>query len=185
MAAPVFSLACAAYGAGARQRPHSHEELQITVVLVGGVEEHVGAAVERATALSVVVKDPGVVHDDVFGRSGALTARLSLPATTFTDLVEHPRRAGAWRWSHDARVALPFLRLVRRGVEGEQHFPGDDDDVLDFLAAISARLAAPHHPDAPRWLADAVQGVQEDWRPGLTVRDVARLAGVHPVYFAR
>jgi AraC-like DNA-binding protein len=61
----------------------------------------------------------------------------------------------------------------------------DHDDILDILAAISARFAVPTRRGEPRWLADAVAGIRDGWRAGLTVRDVARAAGVHPVYFAR
>jgi AraC family transcriptional regulator len=181
----TFSLVSAGYGAGAHQAPHTHECLQISMVLRGAIEERVGASVERATALSVVVKDPGVIHDDHFGRDGAVTAQLSLQHTSLADLVEHPRRAPAWRWTHESMVAIPFLRVVARGLEGQRHFTRDDDDIIDLVAAVSARLHAPAPACQPRWLEDAVAQIRDDWRPGLTVRDVARAAGVHSVYFAR
>jgi AraC family transcriptional regulator len=181
----AFSLVSSGYGAETRQAPHAHDELQITVVLRGTVEERVGTSLERASALSVVVKDPGVIHEDHFGRAGALTAQLTLQRTTLADLVEHPRRALAWRWTHDAMVAIPFLRIVERGLEGRRHFARDDDDIVDLVAAVSARLRVPAGVGQPRWLEDAVAQVRDDWRPGLTVRDVAQAAGVHPVYFAR
>ena len=181
----VLSLVASGYGAGTRQASHTHDDLQITLVLRGTVEERVGASLERASALSVVVKDPGVIHEDHFGHAGALTARLSLERATLADLVEHPGRASAWRWTHEATVAIPFLRIVARGVEGRRHFARDDDDILDLVAAVSARLHEPARAGQPRWLEGAVAQVRDDWRPGLTVRDVARSAGVHPVYFAR
>ncbi len=181
----MLSLVASGYGAGTRQAPHAHDDLQITVVLRGNIEERVGGSLERASALSVVVKDPGVIHEDHFGRAGALTAQLSLKRATFADLVEHPGRAAAWRWAHEAMVAIPFLRIVARGLEGHRQFARDDDDILDLVAALSARLHVPARAGQPRWLEDAVAQVRDDWRPGLTVGGVARAAGVHPVYFAR
>jgi len=180
----VFRLASTGYGAWTRQAPHAHDELQITVVLRGFVEERVGGATERASALSVVVKDPGVVHADQFGRDGTLTAQLSIAGVTFTELVEPARRAPAWRWTHEPAVALPFLRIVTRGVQGHRDFALDDDDILDLLAAVSARCR-PTPVGQPRWLEEAIGRVRDDWRPGLTVSALARAAGVHPVYFAR
>lgn len=185
MRSTLFDLSPVAYHAGTRQAPHAHDDLQITVVLRGHLEERVGASVERASALSVVVKDPGVVHDDHFGPAGALTARLSLHGATLADLVEHPARGEAWRWTHDARVAVPLLRLVSRGLGGHRQFAGEDDDIVDLLAAVSARLCVPHRAGGPRWLASVVQQARDDWQPGLTVGDLARAAGVHPVYVAR
>jgi AraC family transcriptional regulator len=181
----VLSLVPSGYGAGTRQAPHAHDDLQITVVLRGNIEERVGGSLERASALSVVVKDPGVIHEDHFGQAGALTAQLSLERATFADLVEHPGRAAAWRWAHEAMVAIPFLRIVARGLEGHRQFARDDDDIVDLVAAVSARLHVPARAGQPRWVEDAVAQVRDDWRPGLTVGDVARAAGVHPVYFAR
>ena len=181
----VLSLVASGYRPGIRQAPHAHDDLQITVVLRGSVEECVGTSVERASALSVVVKDPGVIHEDHFGRAGALTAQLSVPRATVADLVEHPTRATAWRWTHEPMVAIPFLRIVARGLEGQRHFPHDDDDIVDLVAAVSARLHVTERAGQPRWLEDAVAQARYDWRPGLAVRDVARAAGVHPVYFAR
>ena len=181
----MFTLACSPYSPGVHQPAHAHDDLQITIVLRGSLEERVGATVERATALSVVVKDPGVVHDDRFGTAGALTARLVLGRTALADLVEHPSRARGWRWLHGAVLVRPFLRIVRCGVDGHRAFAVDHDDILDILAAISARFAVPTPRGEPRWLADAVAGIRDGWRAGLTVRDVARAAGVHPVYFAR
>ena len=182
---PVFSLVSDSYHAAEWQPPHDHEDLQITVVLRGTVEERVGRSVERASALSVVVKDPGVMHSDHFGPSGAVAARLSLPHTTLAELVEHPGRALAWRWMHDPAVAIAFLRIVARAADGHRRFAADDEGILDLLAAISARYGAQAPVGVPRWLQDAVARIRDEWRPGLTVRDIARSAGVHPVYFAR
>jgi len=181
-----FTLSCSPYAPGSRQPPHAHDDLQITLVLRGSLEERVGTIVERATALSVVVKDPGVVHDDRFGTAGALTARLTVPCTALADLVEHPNRALAWRWMHGGTLATPFLRIVRRGVEGHRQFAADHDDIVDIVAAVSARLGvSTPSGKPPRWLADAVAGIRDGWCAGLRVRDIARAAGVHPVYFAR
>ena len=182
----VFSLVSAPYVADSRQPAHSHGELQITLILRGGVEERVGASVAEAGALSVVVKDPGVVHADRFGREGALTTRLSLRGgALLADLVDHPTRARAWKWTHDPALAIPFVRLVQRGLRGETRFAVDDDDIVDLLAAASARAHVASEGGQPAWLAAAIARVEDGWVPGLTVRDVARAAGVHPVYLAR
>lgn len=74
---------------------------------------------------------------------------------------------------------------MARGLEGHRRFSTDDDDVVDLVAALSARVHGPRRAEQPKWLEDAVGSVRDDWRPGLTVREVARHAGVHPVYFAR
>ena len=172
------------YTCGTKHPPHAHEELQISIVLRGTVIERVGSMVEQASALSVVVKDPCVTHENSFG--DALIARLSARRLAFGDLVEHPSRAIAWRWTHDASIAAPFLRIVARGAPNKRQFlTTADDDLCDLVAALSASAASPARGEAPAWLRDAVAQIREGWRPGLTVQDVARAAGVHPVYLAR
>lgn len=181
----MLSLVSSAYGSGTRQPLHTHDELQISIVLRGTIEESVGRSVERASALSVVVKDPGVRHADRFGDSGALTAQLKVRDTTLADFIEHPNRALAWRWTHDSTIATPFLRVVARGLAGQRTFAADDDDIVDLIAAVSARVVVPVRAGRPRWLEEMVARVRDDWRAGFSVRGVAREAGVHPVYFAR
>jgi AraC family transcriptional regulator len=185
MCPPTLRLVSSPYAPGSRHAPHAHEELQITLVLRGDLYERVGNRLERAAALSAVVKDPGVMHADDFGPVGALTARLSVKRCVFADLVEHSARAQAWRWVHEGIVAAPFLRLVARAVTGERVFAAHDDDVVDLVALLSARRHVSVTGEPPTWLCDAVAQMNEGWYPGLSVRDVARSAGVHPVYLAR
>jgi AraC family transcriptional regulator len=180
-----LSLAASAYPAHSCQHEHAHNELQLTILLTGSVRERVGSQIQHAGPLSVVVKDPGVRHADQFGGAGALTARLSAPSTTFSDLVEHPARALDWRWLHGGGAAMPFLRLVSRRIAGEIRFPVDDDDLSDLLAVLSARHCSPDRGQPPVWVRQAVLQIRDGWHAGLTVRDVAGAARVHPVYLAR
>jgi AraC family transcriptional regulator len=181
----TLSFAADGYRAGTRHPAHRHDALHLSLVLRGRVAETVGRATEYASALSVVAKDAGVVHANDFGVAGARLARLTLPAGTVGALVDDPARAPGWRWTHDPSVAEPFLRLVRRGRAGAAAFGADDPDLLDLLAAFTARPAASARGRPPAWLAETMAELRETWRPGLMVTDVARRAGVHPVYLAR
>ena len=181
----TFILFPARYESSVRHAPHSHEEMHLSLVLRGGLYEFANGKEERGEPLSVVLKDPGVVHADDFGRDGAVMAQLGIRSAVFADLVDDPHRARPWIWSHGAVSAAPFLRILSRGRTGERRFADDDEDVVDLLASLSARRADPPTGDAPRWLRDAAAQLEEGWRPGLSVRDVARAADVHPVYLAR
>ncbi len=180
-----FGVDVSWYVPGTRHTPHAHEELQISLVLKGSLVESVGGRVEQAGALSVAVKDPQVTHEDQFGREGALLVRLCVRGRGIADLVEHPDRAYPWRWTHDAAVARPFLRIVGRSTRGPVKLTSTDDDITDLLAALSARSAAPASGEPPAWVRDVVARIRDGWSPGLTVHDLAHAAGVHPVYLAR
>jgi AraC family transcriptional regulator len=181
-----LTLAATAYRPNSRHPAHTHDELQVTIVLTGSVCERVGSQIECAEPLSVVVKDPGVRHADDFGAAGAVTARLSARHITFSDLVEHPRRSPDWRWLHGGgSAARPFLQLVFRRAAGETMFSLDDADLVDLFAAVSARHCRPARGQPPAWLRNTVAHIRDGWHPELRMRDVAHAARVHPVYLAR
>lgn len=176
---------CTTYAGGLHQPPHRHDELHLSLVLRGRLAETVHGHTEHAAALSVVAKDPDVVHADAFGPEPVSIARLSLPNLGVGALVDAPDRAFAWRWSHDPTVARCFLRLVQRAAGAHDSFAADDAEVLDLLAALTARAA--HRPAGtpPAWLAATIERLRAEWQPGTRVAHVARTAGVHPVYLAR
>lgn len=181
----TLTFHAAGYRPGTRHLPHEHDELHLSLVLSGRVAETVGRVTELASALSVVAKDTGVIHANDFGAAGARIAQLGLPRGTIGALVDDPSRSAGWRWTHDTRVARPFLRLVHRASEGAAAFAADDPDVLDLLAAFTARPAVTPRGRPPAWLERTMRDLRESWYPGLRVTDVARRAGVHPVYLAR
>jgi AraC family transcriptional regulator len=181
----TLAFDASAYAADARHRPHRHDELQLSLVLGGAVAETVGGVTEHAGLMSVVWKDAGVVHADEFGPDGARIARLTLQGGPVTALLDDPRRAHDWRWAHDVTVARSFLRLLARARHGETSFDASDVDVVDLLAALTARRIVPASGAPPAWLAQTMEEVRYRWHPGMTAATVARRAGVHPVYLAR
>jgi AraC family transcriptional regulator len=181
----ALDLAVSTYQDGTRQRPHSHDELHFSLVLSGRVSEDVGRVTEYGSPLSVVAKDSGVVHANSFDPLGCRMARISLKGGTLGALLDDMKRGQSWRWTHDARVARPFLRLVHRATLGVKSIQSDDADLVDLLAAFTARPVDSYQGAPPVWLSDTIEGLHNGWVPGTTVADIAQRAGVHPVYLAR
>jgi AraC family transcriptional regulator len=173
------------YAGGSRQPAHAHDEVHLSLVLRGQLSETVGTATVLAGPLSVVLKDAGVVHADTFGAGGATIARVNFRGGGVEALMGVGSAELAWRWSHHPAVAAAFLRLVQRAVRGDRRFPAADPDLLDLLAAIMARPASASPGAPPRWLREAMAKLRGAWHPRLAVSDIARDAGVHPVYLAR
>lgn len=187
-----LAFAADVYPAGTRHAPHYHDTLQVSVVLSGHVVETVGGITEHARALSVVCKAPGLVHANTFGDRGARVARLTLPVHDLSHVLDDRTRTTAWRWTHDPVIAAPFLRLVQhahgqhaKGQHATTDFALDDPDVVELLAGLTARTLRASDGKPPRWLDETITRLTAEWRPGLRVSDVARRAGVHPVYLAR
>jgi AraC family transcriptional regulator len=174
-----------AYRAGTRHAAHQHDELHLSLVLCGHVAETVAGVTVWGGALSVVAKDSGVIHADDFGPAGAKLARLTLPSGTIGALIDDPVRSREWHWTHDAAAAVPYLRLVRRSRGATCSFAADDPDLVDLFAAVTARRAPQARGKPPLWLVQTMQELYSARRRARTVADVARRAGVHPVYLAR
>lgn len=181
----ALSLQITRYPSGLHQPPHAHDELHLSLVLRGAVAECIGGRTELLGSMSVVSKDPGVVHANAWGNDGAVLARLSITGQGLRDLAHDPRVHKVWTWIHDIAVAAPFLRLVSRARTADSTVSPDDTEASDLVAALAWGRDPRGRGAPPAWLRDAVALVREGWRPGLSVADVARHAGVHPVYLAR
>lgn len=179
--ATSFAFAFSRYEPGVAHPAHDHDEMHLSIVLGGSLEERVGGAVVSAGPLSVVCKDPGVRHADRFGPRGAALARLSV-GSALRELIDPGRDSRGWIWRHTPELARPFLRLVARARNSAAVYAVDDDDVVAVLSALTAR-PEPTRGAPPAWLRTAVERVR-DGAVG-SVSALARQVGVHPVYLTR
>lgn len=184
MVAPPPSLVLhrAAYAGVLVQPRHAHAELQISMLLRGGVEETVAGATATGVPLHIAIKDAGVEHANRWAPSGAGIARLELADATIAALTGDTT-APEWRWRFDTAAARAFLRIFADA--SRTHVAADDVDVVDLLAALVARPTSVTSGAPPAWLVEVVRRVDATWVPSLDTAQLARAARVHPVYLAR
>ena len=169
------------YAPGYRQAPHEHDITGITLVVDGGFRERARGREEHASALSVVVKPAGTVHDDVVGPRGARTVLVELDDPTV--LLEDPRDLGPWRWLHAGPGVGPLLGL-RRALLEPAGGPDPGEMVLELLGEV-ARGPAPAPHDPPAWVRRAREALDDHAPKGIRVRDLAAELDVHPVSLTR
>lgn len=180
-------IRCVRYPPAYRHATHAHSRRSITLIVQGDLEERVGADRVRASALSLVVKPPGVDHADAFGPDGATTVQIIVSEEDESRLGAESGGFGPWRWVHAGAAARPMLEWLRRmRAPGAARSPGRASEEADdlFIEAVSA-LAAPAPRRAgppPRWLAGAHAALSAE---AVSVRSVAAHARVHPVHLAR
>jgi AraC-like DNA-binding protein len=162
------------------QALHAHDVASLTLVVRGQIEERVGAHVERAGPLSVVVKPVAVWHSDTFGPNGATTLQIVLSAQDASHLAAGTPRLSHWCWSHAAAPARKLLEIFNLASDAAapDAAVSADEFVLEAVAAFEPVTA----PRAwPRWL---LEGKERLVSSAQSIRSIASAVGVHPVHFA-
>lgn len=158
---------------------HSHDDAHFVLATRG--RYLTTARGEAAEGPVLVYNPPGVVHRDRFAGEGGWFLAVSFGAGAWRDLA--PRAA-------DNALRLTRPGSLRKALALTRAATAEDPDAL-HLEALALELAgdvdratpASGHP--PPWLATAEAFIADQLAAGITVGDIARAAGVHPVHLAR
>lgn len=158
---------------------HSHDDAHFVLVLAGRYVSSAHGMPAVCASPALVYNPPGTVHRDCFRGLEGRFFTLSIPADALGDR------------------ALP-TRAIRPGALSERHafalraaLHGDDSAALDIETGLEVLLDSLQHrqrlecSDGPAWLARARDRLRDDCADPPRIDDLARLAGVHPVAFAR
>lgn len=180
----AFSVSLSDYRSGLRQSWHCHEEPILTLILAGYVREEVKCVDTVAGPLKVGVKPAGLPHTDHFWRDGLQALRLSFAPAFLVGSGGALPNLGPWGWSHGSPAIAPLLRLAHGLRHGDSAETELTDHVHEAIAAL--RPASPRRSAAaPTWLRRARERLDASYSDGVRLTQLAREAGVHPVYFAR
>lgn len=169
-----------------RQERHAHPHTNVSLVLAGSVEETVGGALERAYALSVVVKPGGTEHANRYGAKGARIFSLLFEPELTASMKNWEPGLGRWRWVHGGAAARWMLRLLRTYRRRQTHRGGEVEDCLyEVLASLPGGQSSGTAAAPPRWLELVREELDDTFAEGPRVRELAARAGVHSVYLAR
>ncbi|MBW3563831.1 MAG: AraC family transcriptional regulator [Acidobacteria bacterium] len=168
------------YHPGYRREAHAHDWMGITLVIDGALRERANGIEEDASALSVVFKPAGTVHENDVGPRGARTIAVEI---TDPDLLEDDRRPEVWRWSHADKGIQPLLSLGRALLEPSSG--RDAENIVFELLAEFIDAPAPRPGDAPGWIRRAREALDDLAPAGIEVRELAESLCVHPVSLTR
>ena len=171
-----FTIRRNRYEAGTSQRRHAHEYAGITLITSGSLEETTGGVTVHARALSLVTKPGDTEHADRFGTAGAQAIQIR-----FAPHIHDPGALARWHWQHGGPAVRRFLGVLCCLRAGSEH--ETETAIYDLLAALRSTPVMPGRP--PRWLAQACDHIDALLPRAVRVQDIARTAGVHPVYLAR
>jgi AraC family transcriptional regulator len=166
------------YAPGAHQPRHRHADGSLSLVLAGELTEITSAASCRAVAGSLVLKPAGYWHANTYGPRGARIAQV-LPTDRSTLGDGDSRR---YRWFEAPRLARKVIGLLRHR-SGRSEFT--EMAMWEAIDGLMSPTAANQTGARPGWWADAVDLLDECVEQPISVADVARRVGVHPVHLAR
>ena len=174
------------YTPGRKEERHAHPHTNISLVLAGSVDETVGGALERAYALSVVVKPGDTEHANRYGAKGARVFSVLFEPELAASMRDWEPGLGRWRWMHGGAAARWMLRLLRTYRRCQTRRGGGVEDyVYEVLASLPGDESSGTGAAPPRWLELVRQELDDTFADAPRVRDLAARAGVHSVYLAR
>ena len=159
---------------------HTHEGAHFILVTGGDyVTAANGAAAPDRGAL--IYNPPGITHRDHFarGRGSFFAISLASCAKAALSAIAAPAEPRRLIEARQYTLAAAIAGLCARGEGGLSL----EALCLELLGSLDA---APREPRAqPSWLGTAIELLDDRYAEELTVAEIARVVGVHPVYLAR
>lgn len=171
---------------GERTPPHSHAQPYLCFVLEGSWEERSDSGARQCAPQTLIYHPPGDVHSDHFRTNPGRVFAIELDTgwndrmATLSGLLEEPRvvesgapAAVAMRLFDESRHNDSTSALVIEGL------------MLELLGSLVRSRAGVASRPAPAWMRITEEILHARFRDPPSVREMARLADVHPVHLAR
>jgi AraC family transcriptional regulator len=171
----------------ARKLPEHAHELPFFAVLLGGeYGERYGHQHKQFGPFTIAFRPAGVPHQDEIGPHGVRFFEIEIRPIWKRRIQDC---SGSLDTAHDECGGGEMLWLAMK-LFRETHGPREQSDLclgslLAELVAAVARVPRETAKDAPRWLGRVVDKMKTEYCERLTLEDLAREAGVHPVHLSR
>lgn len=180
-----LTLADVEYSPNCHVRRHSHERGYFCLIRRGSYSENYSRRVRICAPMMLVFHPPGERHSEVFGQEPVASFNVELGAEWLSRLRELGGTLDQPSEFRGDRITRLALRLFQEFTH--QHSASDlaiESIVLEILAAYTQVQPVSDTTRRPGWLRRACDNLDASLHQTLSLKDVAGIAGVHPVYFA-
>jgi AraC family transcriptional regulator len=164
------------YGRHHRTAPHAHLDATLAFVVAGGFSERQGSRQIECGPAAVLLRPPGIEHDDIFANDGSTCFNIELRA----GLLGERSLARV-----DVRGGEPTWAATRLLVELRDSSPPDplalEARVAELLDALSPAPVA----KMPMRIRRVMERLEDDFAARWSLGELARAEDVHPVFLAR
>lgn len=170
----------------ARKLPsHSHELAYFCLLLNGNYWEQFGRKRIIYKPLTVMFHPPDTTHVDEIGPAGGRFFSVEVKTGLMDRLRECLGRVDLDSSLHEGDLAWLAMRLYREHKEADACSALTIEGLVLEMLGIVGRLKDRKLSDQPRWLSNAVDLLNAEFRSNLKVQDVANQIGVHPFHLSR
>jgi AraC family transcriptional regulator len=166
---------------------HVHVEPAFSIIIAGQAADRSRRTACQQALLTAVYHPTSEPHANEIGPGGTVAFNLGIsrPWLAAHHLVE--AELGAYQVLPSSVASrLVCLRLLGTALQPGARADADLETLtLELLEALVTAYAASAPSTRPRWLPRAEEFLHSHFRSAISLRSVAREAGVHPVYFAR
>jgi len=181
---PDLDLAERQHAAHAHLGVHHHAAPSLSLIFQGWHDERLGRHLYRCEPMTVTYKRGGIDHSNYIGCDGLHGVFVELSSHTVAAL-ESPTTHRDFLLIGSPR-SQRLVRYIAR--ESALQKPGFELSLASLIAELVAevcRFATSHSFGQPSWLERAREYVEAHSSMRITLTELARLSGVHPVHLAQ
>lgn len=181
-----FELSERVYSPGYQTPKHTHKQALFCFVMAGRYTESYGGRTRECASSTLLFHPPGELHAEYFHETGGRSFIVELAPDWLAKVRESLPVAEN---SADFRGSV-FELLAHKLYREFSHEDGAsalivEGLMMEMLGETMRSGGAPEPHVSPRWLRQAKELLQARFTENLTLADVARTVGVHPVHLAQ
>jgi AraC family transcriptional regulator len=163
---------------------HEHAMPYFALIVSGNYEEEGKYGFEHFRAFTAVYNPLSTRHTGIIRRGGVtfFTAEIG---PQWMEPFKRSALADKVTDMHGGKLAWLTVRLFREHAEPGNAFELTMESLVWVMLALTARLQDSEAKEKPHWWNRVREKLHEDFSDNLRIGELAREAGVHPVYLAR
>ncbi len=182
----AFTLGERLYPAYFQTPRHSHDLALFCFVVQGGFTETYGSRTRDCEPSTFLFHAPGESHAEHFYRSGGCSFIVEIEPYWLERVREHSRVINTSADFDSGVITLLATRLYKEFLELDDISPLVIEGLMfEMLGETSRSAKSASALQPPRWLEQARQLLHDRFAEPLTLAEIAKTVGIHPVHLSQ
>jgi AraC family transcriptional regulator len=182
----AFTLSERLYPAYFQTPRHTHDCALFCFVVQGGYTETYGSRTRACEPSTFLFHAPGESHAEQFYGSGGSSFIVEIEPQWLERVAQHSRVINTSADFDGGVITHLAARLYKEFLDMDEISPLVIEGLMfEMLGETSRSARSLAAPQPPRWLEQAKQLLQERFAEPITLAEIARTVGVHPVHLSQ